>query len=38
MKSATAAGTVHVLIGSIGFAVRGTSFTRQKKDMNMEPV
>ena len=38
MKPATIVGIVLVILGVIGFAVGGVSFTRQKKDVDIGPV
>jgi len=38
MKAATVAGTLLIVLGIIGFAVGGISFTHQKKDVDVGPV
>jgi len=38
MKAATVAGLVLIVIGVIGFAMGGFSFTREKKDVDLGPV
>lgn len=38
MKSATIIGIVLIILGIIGFATGGVSFTHQKKDVDMGPV
>ncbi|HEX4064991.1 MAG TPA: DUF3185 domain-containing protein [Acidobacteriaceae bacterium] len=38
MKAATVAGIVLIVIGIIGFAVGGVSFTHEKKDIDMGPI
>ena len=38
MKPATIVGILLVILGVIGFAVGGLSFTRQKKDVDIGPV
>jgi hypothetical protein len=38
MKAATVVGILLILLGIIGFAVGGISFTHQKKVVNMGPV
>lgn len=38
MKPATIIGFVLILLGIIGFAVGGISFTHQKKDVDLGPV
>ena len=38
MKMATVAGLVLILLGVIGFAVGGVSFTHEKQDAKIGPV
>jgi hypothetical protein len=38
MKPATIIGIVLILLGVVGFAVGGISFTHEKKDVNIGPV
>jgi uncharacterized membrane protein YidH (DUF202 family) len=38
LKAATVAGIVLIVIGIIGFAVGGVSFTHEKKDIDMGPI
>lgn len=38
MKTATIVGILLVVLGVIGFAVGGVSFTHQKKDADVGPV
>jgi hypothetical protein len=38
MKAATVAGLVLIVIGIVGFAVGGFSFTHEKKDVDLGPV
>ena len=38
MKAATVIGIVLIVVGIIGFAVGGISFTHQKKDVDLGPV
>ena len=38
MKAATLVGILLIVLGVIGFAVGGISFTHQKKDMDVGPV
>jgi hypothetical protein len=38
MKPATIIGFVLILLGIIGFAVGGISFTHEKKDVDLGPV
>ena len=38
LKPATIVGILLVVVGIIGFAVGGISFTHEKKDVDMEPV
>ncbi len=38
MKPATIVGILLVVVGIIGFAVGGISFTHEKKDVDMGPV
>ncbi len=38
MKTATVVGILLIVLGIIGFAVGGLSFTREKKDVDMGPV
>jgi len=38
VKPATIVGILLVILGVIGFAVGGLSFTRQKKDVDIGPV
>jgi hypothetical protein len=38
MKPATIIGIVLVVLGTIGFAMGGISFTHQKKDVDLGPV
>ena len=38
MKAATIVGILLVVLGIIGFAVGGISFTHQKKDVDVGPV
>ena len=38
MKPATIIGIVLILLGVVGFAVGGISFTREKKDVSIGPV
>jgi len=38
MKPATIIGIVLIVIGIIGFAIGGISFTHEKKDVNLGPV
>lgn len=38
MKPATIIGFVLIILGIIGFAVGGVSFTHQKKDVDLGPI
>ncbi|HTB97079.1 MAG TPA: hypothetical protein VK716_08740 [Terracidiphilus sp.] len=38
MKVATVVGILLIVVGIIGFAAGGFSFTREKKDIDMGPV
>jgi len=38
MKPATIIGIVLILLGIVGFAVGGVSFTHEKKDVDIGPV
>jgi hypothetical protein len=38
MKPATIIGIVLILLGIVGFAVGGISFTHEKKDVDLGPV
>ncbi len=38
MKVATIVGIVLIIVGIIGFAVGGVSFTHEKKDVDLGPV
>ena len=38
MKTATIVGILLIVLGIIGFAVGGVSFTHQKKDVDVGPV
>jgi len=38
LKAATVVGILLIVVGVIGFAVGGFSFTREKKDVDMGPV
>jgi uncharacterized membrane protein YidH (DUF202 family) len=38
MKPTTVVGIILVIVGIIGFAVGGVSFTHEKKDIDMGPV
>jgi hypothetical protein len=38
MKAATVAGLALIVIGIVGFAVGGFSFTHEKKDVDLGPV
>jgi hypothetical protein len=38
MKPATIVGILLIILGVIGFAVGGVSFTHQKKDVDIGPV
>lgn len=38
MKPSTVAGILLILLGIIGFAVGGISFTHQKKDVDVGPI
>jgi hypothetical protein len=38
MKAATIVGILLIILGIIGFATGGISFTHQKKDIDMGPV
>jgi hypothetical protein len=38
MKAATAVGIVLLIIGVIGFAIGGISFTHSKKDVDLGPL
>lgn len=38
MKTATIVGILLIVLGIIGFAVGGISFTHQKKDANVGPI
>ncbi|MGA7352080.1 MAG: DUF3185 domain-containing protein [Acidobacteriaceae bacterium] len=38
MKAATLVGILLIVVGIIGFAVGGISFTHRKKDVDMGPV
>lgn len=38
MKPATIIGLVLILIGIVGFAVGGFSFTHEKKDVDLGPI
>jgi hypothetical protein len=38
MKAATIVGILLIILGIIGFAVGGVSFTHEKKDVDLGPV
>ncbi len=38
MKAATVIGVLLIILGIVGFAVGGVSFTHKKKDVDMGPV
>ncbi len=38
MKTATVVGILLIVIGIVGFALGGFSFTREKKDIDLGPV
>jgi hypothetical protein len=38
MKPATIIGAILILVGVVGFAMGGFSFTHEKKDVDMGPV
>jgi hypothetical protein len=38
MKTATIVGILLIILGIVGFAVGGISFTHEKKDVDMGPV
>jgi uncharacterized membrane protein YidH (DUF202 family) len=38
VKAATVVGIVLILVGIVGFAMGGFSFTHEKKDVDMGPV
>ena len=38
MKAATVVGILLIILGVIGFAVGGVSFTHEKKDVDLGPV
>ena len=38
MKAATVVGIILIVVGIIGFAVGGISFTHEKKDVDLGPV
>lgn len=38
MKAATIVGILLIIIGIVGFAVGGISFTHEKKDVDLGPV
>ena len=38
MKAATIIGILLIILGIVGFAVGGVSFTQKKKDVNLGPV
>jgi hypothetical protein len=38
MKPATVIGGILILLGIVGFAMGGFSFTHEKKDVNLGPV
>lgn len=38
MKAATVVGIILIIVGIIGFAVGGVSFTREKKDVDLGPI
>jgi hypothetical protein len=38
MKAATVVGVILIILGIIGFAVGGISFTHEKKDVNLGPL
>ncbi|HEY1809093.1 MAG TPA: DUF3185 domain-containing protein [Acidobacteriaceae bacterium] len=38
MKAATIVGILLIVLGVIGFAVGGITFTHQKKDVNLGPL
>lgn len=38
MKTATIVGILLIILGVVGFAVGGVSFTHEKKDVDMGPV
>ncbi len=38
MKAATIVGILLIILGIIGYATGGISFTHEKKDVNMGPV
>lgn len=38
MKPATVVGIILIIVGIIGFAIGGVSFTHEKKDVDLGPV
>jgi hypothetical protein len=38
MKAATVVGVILIILGIVGFAVGGISFTHEKKDVNLGPL
>ena len=38
MKAATVVGIILIILGIVGFAVGGISFTHEKKDVDLGPV
>ena len=38
MKAATIVGIVLIIVGIVGFAVGGFSFTHEKKDVDLGPL
>jgi len=38
MKAATVVGIILIIVGIIGFAVGGVSFTHEKKDVDLGPI
>jgi hypothetical protein len=38
MKTATIVGIILIILGIVGFAVGGITFTHEKKDVDMGPV
>jgi hypothetical protein len=38
MKAATVVGVTLIILGIVGFAVGGISFTHEKKDVNLGPL
>jgi hypothetical protein len=38
MKPATIIGSILILVGIVGFAVGGFSFTHEKKDVDLGPI